>query len=82
MIDLFLGPPFFNAHDNSVLLYRFLAAAPLLASPSLPRLLPFPASEGASKPWFQLSQILFTVPLLLVFHPNEHPPSFDFQKAC
>ena len=26
--------------------------------------------------------ILLSVPLFLVFHPNERPPSFNFQKAC
>ena len=26
--------------------------------------------------------ILLSIPLSPVFHPNEHPPSFNFQKAC
>ena len=26
--------------------------------------------------------ILLSIPLSLVFHPNKHPPSFNFQKAC
>ena len=26
--------------------------------------------------------ILLTIPLPPVFHPNDHPPSFNFQKAC
>ena len=65
-------PPFYIAP---------LAVAPPLTSPLL-------TSLAFSCSWEVLQDlgsdhfpILLSVPLFLVFHPNEHPPSFNFQKA-
>ena len=59
-----------------------LAVAPLLTSPLLPPLLPFLAfGEVLQDLGSDHLPILLSIPLSLVFRPNERPPSFNFQKA-
>ena len=59
-----------------------LAVAPLLTSPLLPPLLPFSCSwEVLHDLGSDHLPILLSVPLSLVFCPNERPSYFNFQNA-
>ena len=60
-----------------------LAVAPLLTSPLLPLLLLFLAPGRCFRTWVLTTYQFFYLSLSLspVFRPNEHPPSFNFQKA-
>ena len=56
---------------------------------SSPHIFLVPSSLALSCSWEVLQNlgsdhlpILLSIPLSPVFHPNEHPPSFNFQKAC
>ena len=58
-----------------------LAVAPLLTSPLLLLLLLFLAPGRCFRTWVLTTYQFFYLSLSLVFHPNERPPSFNFQKA-
>ena len=59
-----------------------LAVAPLLTSPLHPPLLPFPAPGRCFRTWALTTYQFFYPSLSLSYRPHEHPPSFNFQKAC
>ena len=72
-----------NDPDTPTLLHHSLG------SHSSPDISFAPSSLAFSCSWEVLQNlgsdhlpILLSVPLSLVFHPNERPPSFNFQKAC
>ena len=58
-----------------------LAVAPALTSPLLPPLSPFLAHGRCFRTWVLITYQFFYLPLSSVFCPNEHPLSFNFQKA-
>ena len=58
-----------------------LAVAPLLTAPLLPLLLLFLAPGRCFRTWVLTTYQFFYLSLSPVFHPNERPPFFNFQKA-
>ena len=77
------GSPLLTSSPSMTLTHPPFSITSLLTSPLLPLLLSFFAPGKCFRTWvlttYQL--ILLSVPLSLIYHPNEHPPSFNFQKA-
>ena len=74
------GSPLLTSSPSMTLTHPPFSITSLLTSPLLTPLLSFFAPGKCFLTTYQL--ILLSVPLYLIYHPNEHPPSFNFQKAC